>query len=189
LQDRWKIEGPQTTWEKEEEESWSETCGSETFLLEYTVSDFIQYPQYEILRTGCEEEHPDEQALMSLATMELVQDDTAADSQEHSQQKVLLEFSPENTTKHGKAPLEFCLKLALWTGPVDTADAVQVNFRETNIRVTFQKKNSDDMIGIESVYLEPRALRSAKVQLPGAGITCGGESCKQSAPEKGWKLW
>jgi hypothetical protein len=182
LTERWKMEGPRAIWEThhDDDKDKSQTYPSGAFLVEFIVSDFVRYPEYTLYQKNCRDELPNQGAQVFVsANLRLV---PGVESKRH--QSLVMEVSPNNKASNSRrTPLEFCLKIGLWTGPNDDAN-VEANFRETDIKVTFaQAASSDgDTLRIENVELEPKALGKVSllaVQLAGQLRGCGGEDCKE----------
>jgi hypothetical protein len=177
LTERWKMEGPRAIWETDhdDDKDESQTCPRGAFLVEFTVSDFVRHPKYTLYQKNCRDELPNQGAQVFASTnLQLVPD---MESKRH--QRLVMEVLPNKKTSNSRRkPLEFCLKIGLWTGPNDDEN-VEANFRETDIKVTFAKAASSDgdTLRIENVELEPKALGKVGVQLAGP-LRCGGEGCK-----------
>jgi hypothetical protein len=177
LKDRWNIGGPEAIWETSEE-----SC-SQAFMLEYTVSNDVRHPHYQIYHKNCQEVHPHADELFASASLELVQ---PPGDEEHQNVLVVLNPKANDEEEHSawyhyflkrpneKPALEFCVRMSLWTGPNPEGD-VEVNFRATDVQVTLEKRESDGKANIRNVQLRHHNLRKVELRLQGgnAGIKCG----------------
>jgi hypothetical protein len=167
--------------------------------LEYTIHKLAKYAKYQILHNDCEEEfdigtEPVQGTVISLSPESNGEDDTATASVEFfpvivsSSSSSLSSWWRSLTEK--KQTVEFCLRVGLWTSP--KSDAMEVNFRETIVSVTYYyskdnynktKKNGRDIsssgdttvqrkeYAIERVSVTPKPLRSITVNVMGSSGT------------------
>jgi hypothetical protein len=194
LNERWNIDGPQAIWDDVSEEE-SDSPGA--FVLEYHVSDFAKYPKYQIYHKNCKEVHQEnaEQDLFASVSLQLLPDE------DDRHQKLLLELTPKHAAQHeqeydhettswynrlfqreNNKPLEFCVRVGLWTGPNPEEGDGEANFRETDVQVHYLEKKRDGgkkLTTIRDVRLQYHSLRKYKLELeeqdegPGS-IQCGG---------------
>ena len=76
-----------------------------------------------------------------------------------------------SNTEEQQKTIEFCVRMGLWLPPA--AGRMEVNFRETNVAVTFNKKASSEHDGyvVNSVALHPKKLVSISVKLGSSATT------------------
>jgi hypothetical protein len=158
LNERWNIDGPQAIWDDSEEEESGSSPGA--FVLEYHISDFAKYPKYQIYHKNCKEvdQNNAEQDLFASVSVRLLPDD------DDQHQKLLLELTPKHAAaaqheqeddletsswysylfqrKNNRKPLEFCVRVGLWTGP-NPEGGGEANFRETDVQVHYLEKKGD----------------------------------------------
>lgn len=165
--------------------------------LEYTIHKLAKYTRYQILHNDCEEEfdigtEPVQGTVISVSSESNGEDDTATASVEFS--PVIVSSSSWSSwwrsLTEKKQTVEFCLRVGLWTSP--KSDAMEVNFRETIVSVTYYnskdnynktKKNDRDVSSsddttdqrkeyvIERVSATPKPLRSVTVNVMGSSST------------------
>jgi len=160
----------------------STVCGdsSSVIRLDYTIHKAAKYPKYQIFQKECDEEFeagtepmrgimsPDEDNRIALSISPASDDETATASLEVRVTNDSLSSSwwrrLSDTEKQQKT-IEFCVRMGLWLPPA--AGKIEVNFRETNVAVTFNKKASSehDSYVVHSVALDPKGLIGIAVHL------------------------
>uniref|UniRef100_A0A7S0XK33 Uncharacterized protein n=1 Tax=Pseudo-nitzschia delicatissima TaxID=44447 RepID=A0A7S0XK33_9STRA len=181
LKNKWDIQGPE-----------AKICGatvcdnsSSVIRLDYTIHKNAQFPKSRIFQKGCKEEFeagtepvlggvsPDEDNRIDL-TKSAASD--GLDTVTASLDIRLTEDSLKSSwwqkfaySENQQKTVEFCIRMGLWLPP--QAGKVEVNFRETNIAVILDKKESSsdrDGYAVSSVVLDPIELVSIEVNLMGS---------------------
>mmetsp|Transcript_21821 Transcript_21821/g.24376 ORF Transcript_21821/g.24376 Transcript_21821/m.24376 type:complete len:266 (-) Transcript_21821:156-953(-) len=210
---RWEISDPRATICEEG------TCTdpSSSIRLEYTIHKQAKDAKFRIFKKDCEEEFDDGTEPVRGTTpssKEIVNKDidpftamSLSPNEDDDSTTASVEFSPviaslslwSSWWKDAKKKIlddddgrtkEFCIRMSLWTS--SKSDAMEVNFRETVVAVTYYdtkdkdnmtKEKDDDVspsddtniqkleFGIESVMLFPRPLRGVEVQMVGMGAS------------------
>jgi len=213
---RWEISDPRATICEEG------TCtdSSSSVRLEYTIHKQAKDAKFRIFKKDCEEEFDDGTEPVRGTTpssKEIVNKDidpftvmSLSPNEDDDSTTASVEFSPviasfslwslwSSWWKDAKKKIlddddgrtkEFCIRMSLWTS--SKSDAMEVNFRETVVAVTYYdtkdkdnmtKEKDDDVspsddtniqkleFGIESVMLFPRPLRGVEVQMVGMGAS------------------
>jgi hypothetical protein len=161
--------------------------------LEHTLNKLSKYAKYQILHTDCEEEfdigtEPVQGTVISLSPESNGEDDTVTASVEFF--PVIVSSSSWSSwwsLTEKKQTVEFCLRFGVWTSP--KSDAMEVNFRETIVSMTYYKskdnynktkKNGRDLSSsddrtvqrkeyvIDTVSATPKLLRSVYVSVMGS---------------------
>jgi hypothetical protein len=83
-------------------------------------------------------------------------------------------------TGDDKNILHFCLRMGLWLPP--EAGEQEVNFRETNVKVTL---GGDDGKTIQSVELEARPMNPVQVHILGGKVKSGGDPIQKEDDDEG----
>jgi hypothetical protein len=186
--------------------------------LEYTISTHAKFARYKILPKDCTEQfEPGTEPVKGTGkvadmkesngqfySMTLIRSDDNNDDQ-----IALVEFLPTeiaasswassavswlwswwNSKQDGGTPdvIEFCIRMGLWLPP--EAGEIEVNFRETNVMVTFRdhKSLTTTHVGgesvavrrVDNVVLDPRPMHDVTVKLMGAGV----KEVKRKEPAK-----
>jgi hypothetical protein len=162
------------------------TCGnsSSVIRLHYAIHKNADYPSYRIFQKECEEEFeagtepivgsmpPDEDKRINLsksATSDLDERVTA------SLEILLADGSLTSpwwrrltSNEEQEKTIEFCIRMGLWLPP--QAGKMEVNFRETNVAMIFEKEANGERDGyvVKSVVLEQKELISVNVNLMGS---------------------
>jgi len=157
---------------------------SSAIRLNYTIHKNAKYAKYKIFQKECQEEFevgtepiqgimpPDEDSKIALSLSPSTDGyDTIAASFEIRPTKDYLS-SPwwrrlSNTEKQ-QLTIEFCVRMGLWLPP--EAGQIEVNFRETNVVVSFNKESSGEGDGyiVNSVELNAKELVGIKINLMGS---------------------
>jgi len=215
---RWEISDPRATICEEG------TCTdpSSSVRLEYTIHKQAKDAKFRIFKKDCEEEFDDGTEPVRGTTpssKEIVNKDidpftamSLSPNEDDDSTTASVEFSPviaslslwslwSSWWKDAKKKIlddddgrtkEFCIRMSLWTS--SKSDAMEVNFRETVVAVTYYdtkdkdnmtKEKDDDVSpsddtntqklesGVESVMVFPRPLRGVEVNVMGASTTVG----------------
>jgi hypothetical protein len=160
---------------------------SSVIRLDYTIHKNAKHPKYQIFQKECQEEFeagtepirgimsPDEDNRIALSVSPTSDGyDTVTALLEVRLTKDSLSSSwwrrLSNTEKQ-QHTIEFCVRMGLWLPP--EAGKMEVNFRETNVAVTFNKKASSEHDGyvVNSVALHPKKLVSISVKLGSSATT------------------
>mmetsp|Transcript_31459 Transcript_31459/g.52515 ORF Transcript_31459/g.52515 Transcript_31459/m.52515 type:complete len:275 (-) Transcript_31459:250-1074(-) len=225
LEDRWKIEGPRTTDLSSSSNNNNDcaTCSSPlVFPLEYTINRHVKYARYRIFQKDCTEEFEEGKEPVK-GSGDAIKDKEGGngpfysmtlkpDRENPDDQIAVVEFMPIDVSsswweslfwwnqKQQSQPdvIEFCIRMGLWLPP--EAGEVEVNFRETNVKVTFQDKtaltttedgkSSTNIRRIDSITLDPRPLISVNVTVFGGSVSsqnkpvCKGEECESDKQEE-----
>jgi hypothetical protein len=157
---------------------------SSVIRLDYTIHKNAKYPKYKIFQKECDEEFeagtepmrgimsPDEDNMIALSVSPASDvDETVTASLELRVTNDSLSSSwwrRLSNTEEQQKTIEFCVRMGLWLPPA--AGRMEVNFRETNVAVTFNKKaNSEhDSYAVHSVALEPKELIGVLVHVGSA---------------------
>lgn len=177
---------------------------SSAIRLEYTIHKNAKYPKYQIFQKGCEEVF-DIGTEPVRGTMSPGEDNRTAlsfspASYDHDEVTATIEILPTkdslsspwwrrlSNTELQQHTVEFCIRMGLWIPP--QAGNMEVNFRETNFVVTFNKTSGDDNDDkseesdrdessdyvVDSVTVDPKPLIGISVSLMGAtGATMKGD--------------
>ena len=159
---------------------------SSAIRMEYKIHKNVKYPKYELFRKHCKERYetgaepvrgfgsPDEINLNPLSlSSEFDNDDFVATAS--------IEILPIkdnlpsswwdrlSNTKKRQHTVEFCVRMGTWLSPEIN---MEVNFRETNVIVTFNTTASDNDDGgdiiVDSFELNTIDLVTITIELPGA---------------------
>lgn len=158
---------------------------SSIMRLDYTIHKNMKFPMYRIFKKDCTEEFdegrepilgsmsPDEDKRMNLST-------SASPSNEESVTASLEILLAEGAlTKswwqrltfylYEEQTVEFCVRTGLWLPP--QAGKTEVNFRETNIAITFSKEegSGQDGYSVKAFAVEPKELVGVEIKLFGGG--------------------
>lgn len=159
---------------------------SSALRMEYKIHKNIKYPKYELFRKDCEERYetgtepvrgsasPDENNLSSLSlSSESDNDDIVATAS--IEILIIKDNLPSSwwdrltNSKKRQHTVEFCVRMGTWLPPEIN---MEVNFRQTNIIVTFNITESDnddgDEIVVDSFELNTLDLVAIKINLAGA---------------------
>lgn len=170
---------------------------SSAIRLEYTIHKNAKYPKYKIFQKGCEEVFdigtepvrgsmsPGEDNRTALVfSPASYNDDTVTATLEILPTKDSLSspwWRRMSNTELKQHTVEFCIRMGLWLPP--QAGNMEVNFRETNFVVTFNKTSDDDNDNdkseesdrdessdyfVDSVTVNPKELVHIAVNLMGA---------------------
>ena len=195
LEKLWDIQGPEgkiCRSERDNDVPSSEgeietaTCDNSSSIirLDYTIHKNAKYPMYRIYRKDCQEEFeagteivfgsisPDEDKRMNLSTS------ASPDDNDHVTASLEILLAEGSLTKswwerltfyvYQEKTVDFCVRTGLWLPP--QAGKTEVNFRETNIAVTFGKEEGaeQDDYTVKSVSVNPKDLVGIEVNLFGA---------------------
>jgi len=212
---RWEISDPRATICEEG------TCtdSSSSLRLEYTIHEQSKHAKFRIFKNDCEEGFDDGTEPVRATTpsgKEIVNKDSdpftamsLSPNEDDDSTTASVEFSPviaslslwSSWWKDVKKKMlddddgrtiEFCIRMSLWTS--SKSDAMEVNFRETVVAVTYydtkekdnkSKEKDDDVspsddtniqklkFGVESVIVIPRPLRGVDINIMGASTNVG----------------
>lgn len=152
---------------------------SSVIQMEYTIHQNAKFPKYKIFQKDCQAEFEDgtEQVKSSVSPDEDGRFDLAktagssgGDSVTASLEILLAEGSLKTSwwqlltfSEREPQTIEFCIHMGLWLPP--QAGKMEVNFRDTNVAVTFDKDGS-----ITNITLDTLELKSVKIDLAGGSL-------------------
>lgn len=180
LQSRWDIAGPDGRTCLAEGDS-NKICddASSVIRLDYTINKDVKNAKYQIFQKNCEVKFDagtspiegtvsldnDNYAAISIPPPSNDNATVTASIEIRAQQEYLLSpwWRRMSGTEKEQQSIEFCIKMSLWLPP-DAGD-MMVNFRETNVIVSFERKegvDSEEYV-VNGVVLEPKPLKTVTV--------------------------
>jgi hypothetical protein len=154
LTNRWRIESPKL---------YRDGDAAPEFEMEYTVSDFIQLANVKLqVFQGSE-------CGLSISDSWKTEMVPAESCSTAASQGIIIKLQPTISEP------TVCVRFGLYTGPSDSNDAVEVNFKETVVQLTIE--GDDSISNVSATDNDPVSI---ELKLQKGSLSCSEGNCEQS---------